>query len=107
VLVLYDPDQRAGEAERVAVEHGATVLGMELARLEPGRDRAPLARDPSRSCSSALTMSVRSGVSRRSVTTCNGRDPVVEAEDDGGGDAVVPSRCRDAGIAAAGIRGVP
>jgi sugar diacid utilization regulator len=33
VLVLVDPDGRAGATEEVALEHGATVLSMELARL--------------------------------------------------------------------------
>lgn len=33
VLVLIDPDGRAGEEEVAALEHGATVLAMELARL--------------------------------------------------------------------------
>jgi sugar diacid utilization regulator len=34
VLVLVDPDRGAGEQELVALEHGATVLAMELARLQ-------------------------------------------------------------------------
>ncbi len=34
VLVLIDPDETAGEHELVALEHGATVLAMELARLQ-------------------------------------------------------------------------
>jgi DNA-binding PucR family transcriptional regulator len=34
VLVLIDPDATAGEHELVALEHGATVLAMELARLQ-------------------------------------------------------------------------
>lgn len=33
VLALIDPDHLAGEQERIAIEHGATVLAMELARL--------------------------------------------------------------------------
>jgi DNA-binding PucR family transcriptional regulator len=33
VLVLFDPHGRAGEQEQTALEHGATVLAMELARL--------------------------------------------------------------------------
>jgi sugar diacid utilization regulator len=33
VLCLVDPENLAGEAEEVALEHGATVLTMELARL--------------------------------------------------------------------------
>lgn len=33
VLFLVDPAQRAGEAETVALEHGATVLAIELTRL--------------------------------------------------------------------------
>jgi DNA-binding PucR family transcriptional regulator len=33
VLVLIDPDATAGEAAEVALEHAATVLSMELARL--------------------------------------------------------------------------
>jgi sugar diacid utilization regulator len=33
VLALVDPDGTAGEKEHVALEHGATVLAMELARL--------------------------------------------------------------------------
>jgi sugar diacid utilization regulator len=33
VLVLVDPAGTAGESEQVALEHGATVLAMELARL--------------------------------------------------------------------------
>ncbi|MPZ65973.1 MAG: CdaR family transcriptional regulator [Pseudonocardiaceae bacterium] len=33
VLALVDPDATAGEQEHVALEHGATVLAMELARL--------------------------------------------------------------------------
>lgn len=34
VLALIDPDARTGDAEKVALEHGATVLAMELARLQ-------------------------------------------------------------------------
>jgi sugar diacid utilization regulator len=34
VIALIDPGGRAGEAERVTLEHGATVLAMELARLQ-------------------------------------------------------------------------
>jgi sugar diacid utilization regulator len=33
-IVLLDPEGKAGEHENVALEHGATVLGMELARLQ-------------------------------------------------------------------------
>lgn len=33
VIVLVDPEQRAGEQEQMALEHGATVLAMELARV--------------------------------------------------------------------------
>jgi DNA-binding PucR family transcriptional regulator len=33
VLVIVDPDGTAGEPERVALEHGSTVLGLEFARL--------------------------------------------------------------------------
>ena len=33
VLLLVDPDETAGEPETVALEHGATVLAIELARL--------------------------------------------------------------------------
>lgn len=33
VLFVADPDERAGEAETVALEHGSTVLAIELARL--------------------------------------------------------------------------
>src|SRR6185312_6342288 len=33
VLALVDPDEIAGEQARVALEHAATVLAMELARL--------------------------------------------------------------------------
>lgn len=33
VLLLVDPDEAAGEQETVALEHGATVLAIELARL--------------------------------------------------------------------------
>jgi DNA-binding PucR family transcriptional regulator len=33
VLSLVDPEERAGDEARVAIEHGATVLSMELARL--------------------------------------------------------------------------
>jgi sugar diacid utilization regulator len=33
VLMLVDPDGRAGDPETVALEHGATVLAIELARL--------------------------------------------------------------------------
>lgn len=33
ILALVDPDQAAGDDARVAIEHGATVLAMELARL--------------------------------------------------------------------------
>jgi sugar diacid utilization regulator len=37
VLAVADPDQTAGDAERVAMEHAATVLAMEVARLQgPG-----------------------------------------------------------------------
>jgi sugar diacid utilization regulator len=34
VLAVADPDGTAGEAERVAMEYGATVLAMEVARLQ-------------------------------------------------------------------------
>jgi sugar diacid utilization regulator len=34
VLALIDPNDAAGEPERVALEHGATVLSMEWARLQ-------------------------------------------------------------------------
>nr|MBA3907443.1 CdaR family transcriptional regulator [Pseudonocardiales bacterium] len=33
VIVLVDPDRRAGDQELMALEHGATVLAMELARV--------------------------------------------------------------------------
>ncbi len=33
VIMLVDPQRRAGEAELMALEHGATVLAMELARV--------------------------------------------------------------------------
>ncbi len=33
VIVLVDPDRRAGEQELMALEHGATILAMELARV--------------------------------------------------------------------------
>lgn len=33
ILALVDPDEAATDDARVAIEHGATVLGMELARL--------------------------------------------------------------------------
>lgn len=33
ILALVDPDEVAGDDARVAIEHGATVLAMELARL--------------------------------------------------------------------------
>jgi DNA-binding PucR family transcriptional regulator len=32
-IVLHDPERRAGEAELMALEHGATILAMELARV--------------------------------------------------------------------------
>ncbi|MEA2533466.1 MAG: hypothetical protein QOJ93_1277, partial [Actinomycetota bacterium] len=38
VMVLIDPSGVAGERERVALEHGATVLAMELARLQSVAD---------------------------------------------------------------------
>lgn len=38
VLSLIDPAETAGEAEIVALEHGATVVGMELTRLRRLRD---------------------------------------------------------------------
>ncbi|HEY2665566.1 MAG TPA: helix-turn-helix domain-containing protein [Actinomycetota bacterium] len=34
VMVLFDPSGKAGNGERVALEHGATVLAMDLARLQ-------------------------------------------------------------------------
>jgi DNA-binding PucR family transcriptional regulator len=34
VMVLFDPTGEAGDVERVALEHGATVLAMELSRLQ-------------------------------------------------------------------------
>lgn len=34
VLAVADPDQTAGDADRVAMEHAATVLAMEVARLQ-------------------------------------------------------------------------
>lgn len=33
VIVLHDPDHRAGDQELMALEHGATILAMELARV--------------------------------------------------------------------------
>jgi sugar diacid utilization regulator len=33
VIVLHDPEERAGEQELMALEHGATILAMELARV--------------------------------------------------------------------------
>ncbi|GLZ48220.1 hypothetical protein Acsp06_44050 [Actinomycetospora sp. NBRC 106375] len=33
VIVLHDPDERAGDQELMALEHGATILAMELARV--------------------------------------------------------------------------
>jgi sugar diacid utilization regulator len=33
ILALIDPDEKAGDDAKVAIEHGATVLAMELARL--------------------------------------------------------------------------
>ena len=33
ILALVDPDEKAGDDAQVAIEHGATVLAMELARL--------------------------------------------------------------------------
>lgn len=38
VLALVDPEQRADKADLVALEHGATVLSMELARLRSVAD---------------------------------------------------------------------
>jgi sugar diacid utilization regulator len=48
LIALVDPDRRCGDAEEVALEHGATILAMELARahsvaeaeLRLGRDLA-------------------------------------------------------------------
>ena len=48
LIALFDPEERCGAAEQVALEHGATVLAMELARahsiaeaeLRLGRDLA-------------------------------------------------------------------
>ena len=34
VIALVDPDRRAGEQELMALEHGATILAMELARVQ-------------------------------------------------------------------------
>ena len=34
VIVLVDPDRQAGEQELMALEHGATILAMELARVQ-------------------------------------------------------------------------
>jgi DNA-binding PucR family transcriptional regulator len=34
VIVLVDPDRRAGDQELMALEHGATILAMELARVQ-------------------------------------------------------------------------
>jgi sugar diacid utilization regulator len=34
VILLIDPDSRAGEQELMALEHGATILAMELARVQ-------------------------------------------------------------------------
>ena len=34
VLALHDPDGTAGDTERMAIEHGTTVLTMEIARLQ-------------------------------------------------------------------------
>jgi len=41
VLALVDPEQSASDREEVALEHGATVLAMELARLQ-GREETEL-----------------------------------------------------------------
>jgi GGDEF-like domain/PucR C-terminal helix-turn-helix domain len=46
VMALIDPDGTAGESEIVALEHGATVAGMELARLRSlGETQLRLSRD--------------------------------------------------------------
>ena len=46
VMALIDPDGTAGESEIVALEHGATVAGMELARLRSlGETQLRLGRD--------------------------------------------------------------
>ena len=44
VLVLADPGQTAGEAERVAIEHATTVLAMEVASLQNLEESAARAR---------------------------------------------------------------
>ena len=49
VVVLFDPDGTAGEPEHVALEHGATVLAVELGTApEPRRGRAPRRAGPRR-----------------------------------------------------------
>jgi DNA-binding PucR family transcriptional regulator len=46
VLVIVDPEATAGEQEHVALEHAATVLGMELARLRSvGETELRIGRD--------------------------------------------------------------
>ncbi|WP_213450136.1 helix-turn-helix domain-containing protein [Rhizomonospora bruguierae] len=82
VLVIFDPDRRAGEQEQAALEHGATVLAMELARLHSqvetelrlGRDLAEdllAGADPQRLLSTAQILGYDlSGPHRVVVTDC-------------------------------------
>jgi DNA-binding PucR family transcriptional regulator len=67
VLVIFDPQRRAREQEQTALEHGATVLAMELARLHSqvetelrlGRDLAEdllAGADPQRLMSTAQAL---------------------------------------------------
>jgi len=44
VLAVADPDQTAGDADRVALEHAATVLAMEVARLQGLEEAQPRRR---------------------------------------------------------------
>jgi DNA-binding PucR family transcriptional regulator len=113
VLVLYDPDQRAGEAERVAVEHGATVLGMELARLRSlAETELRLGRDLVEELLAGIDEERAFG--RAQALGYDLQRPhrvlVVEAENDGGDHAALfhaaRRAARDAGIASLlGIRG--
>jgi DNA-binding PucR family transcriptional regulator len=94
VLALIDPEQRAGEQERVALEHGATVLAVELARLQElaeierrlGRDlvdellAGPAAADEERTLSRAQGLGYDLERPHRVV--------VVESEGRGGDDDV-------------------
>ena len=98
-LVLVDPERTAGESESVALEHGATVLGMEMARLQSlaetemrlGRDLVDdllTGTDGQTAASRAQALGYDLGQAHR-VAVVVGQEPL-------GGDGTLPEAVRRA-----------